>query len=231
MASALPTLVDDGGFAAGRIQPVNYTPVDGDFALVIGSDLPDKIRDVAVGDAFGCYQDVDLTNYDRISFAYSFRQTEGSSAASVRGLETTYPVALTGTDTLQLAIDGGSTQEITFAATDSELEEVVDRINATLSVAVASADNGQLKITSNSTGTGSSVEVVGGTVYALLGFSLGTVTGVYVTFRFAFEIDGVEFYSAQPATDEIVTYVRRTINVQHLTGTKTLTWYLEAVVS
>lgn len=232
MATGVPSTLGEGaGFTAGRIQPANYSPVDGDWALVLGSDLPGKVRDVVVGEASGIEQDVDLTSHDRVFFAYAFRQTEGKSAASRRGLETTYPVLLTDTDTIEIDVDGAGTKVVTFAATDTTLEDVVARINLALTTGTASADNGQLKITSDTTGASSTVEIVGGTVYALLGHALGTTTGEHVTFRFVFEIDGSEHYSDQPAAGEEAIFVRRTINVYHLTGTQTLRWYLEVVAA
>jgi hypothetical protein len=229
MADAAPTLFEDLGFGAGRIQPVNYDPVDGDYAFVVGSDLPGKIRDVAVGEKAGLERDVDFTSIKLITFAVAVRQTEGSSAGARRGLQASYPMAFTTGDDIKLKVNGGSEQTITFQDTDNSLEEIVDRCNATLTGAVASADNGQLKFTSSTTGTGSSIEITGGTVYTDLGHSLGTTSGERVTFNLVFEIDGVEHYSLQPAASAEIEYVERSVNVQHLTGTKTLRWYLEAV--
>jgi hypothetical protein len=229
MATAASTLFEGAGFTAARIQPVNYDPVDGDWVLCVGSDLPGTIREVAVGDVVGLDQDVDLTSVTMVTFAVGFRQTEGSSSAARRALQASYPMAFLATDTIKLKVDGGSEQTITFATTDNSLEEIVDRCNATLTGAVASADNGQLKFTSNTTGTGSSIEITGGTVYTDLGHTLGTTTGEHVTFEFKFEIDSVEYYSLTPAAGDETEYVKRAVNVQHLTGTKTLRWYLEAV--
>jgi hypothetical protein len=229
VADAPPTLIEGAGFTAARIQPVNYTPVDGDWVFCIGSDLPGMERVVAVGELAGIQQDVDLTSVTKITYAVALRQTEGTSAAARRGLETLYPVYFLATDTIKLKVDGGSEQTITFAATDNSLEEIVDRCNATLAGAVASADNNQLKFTSDTAGAGSSIEITGGTIYAALGHSLGTTAGEYVTFRFVFAIDGDVVHEYQPSAGDEINYAARTANVYHLTGTKTLAWYLEAV--
>lgn len=229
MANAPPTLIAGAGFTAGRIQPTNYVPVDGDWVFCIGSDLPGMERVVAVGEQAGIQQDVDLTSVTRISYAVALRQTEGESAAARRGLEIYYPVYFLATDTIKLKVDGGSEQTITFATTDNSLGQIVDRCNATLVGAVASADNGQLKFTSDTAGVGSSIEITGGTIYSKLGHALGTTTGEHVTFRFVFEIDGDVFHEYQPAAGDEINYAARTANVHHLTGTKTLAWYLEAI--
>jgi hypothetical protein len=229
VADAPPTLIEGAGFTAARIQPVNYEPVDGDWVFCIGSDLPGMERVVAVGELAGIQQDVDLTDVTKISYAVALRQTEGASAGARRGLEILYPVYFLATDTIKLKVDGGSEQTITFATTDNSLAEIVDRCNATLVGAVASADNGQLKFTSDTTGTGSSIEITGGTIYQKLGHTLGTTAGEHVTFRFVFEIDGIAYHEYQPAADDAIDYAARTANVYHLTGTKTLAWYLEAV--
>ena len=88
------------------------------------------------------------------------------------------PFALTDGMTLQLAIDGGGTQTITFSAGDfpdisnATGFDVKKVINEQLTGATAEALFGFLKITSD-TLAGSSVEVVGGTALAVLGFTAG----------------------------------------------------------
>ena len=85
--------------------------------------------------------------------------------------------------TLQLAVDGGSTQTIAFAAVDfidieaALLSEVLNVVNAGLSGATAIDQAGALGIRSNSYGTGSEVEIIGGTARAALGFDVETVNG------------------------------------------------------
>ena len=88
------------------------------------------------------------------------------------GINGVYPTGFSGGETLQVAVDRGSTQTITFQAADQTLALVVDRINATLTGAVASAagdDGDELKIETNSKGLNSLLEIVGGTGVAQLG--------------------------------------------------------------
>jgi hypothetical protein len=66
------------GQLAGRIQPVGWTPPDGDWVILIGSE---NIRDedVALGDKDGFEQSIDLTSVDLIRWAMRFRQTTSTT--------------------------------------------------------------------------------------------------------------------------------------------------------
>jgi len=97
------------------------------------------------------------------------------------------PFALADLDVLTVKIDGGAVQSITFptaafvAIATATAEEVAAVINAALSGASASATSGGTKvtITSDKRGTGSSVEVTGGTANAAgkLNFSIAVISG------------------------------------------------------
>lgn len=92
-----------------------------------------------------------------------------------------------GDVTLQIKVDGGGTQTITFTSGDfasyaaCTAQEVVNKINASLTGALASVSSNKVKITSNTFGSTSSIEIVGGTAnHATLGlnFQLGVASGV-----------------------------------------------------
>jgi hypothetical protein len=93
--------------------------------------------------------------------------------------------ALTDGFTLTVKIDGGSVQTITFDTAEfaaigaATAEEVAAVIAAEITGAQVSVTSGGTKvtITSDTQGTGSSVEVTGGTANAALGFSTTPVAG------------------------------------------------------
>jgi hypothetical protein len=62
------------GFNSGRIQPVNYTPVDGDYVLCIGSDELGLEIEMAIGDSAAFEQSINLTNVTLVTFSLRFRQ-------------------------------------------------------------------------------------------------------------------------------------------------------------
>ena len=71
--------------------------------------------------------------------------------------------------TLVLKIDGGANQTITFTGAEAVVADVINTINATLVGASAVLAVAQVDIISDTFGTGSSVEVVGGTALAQIG--------------------------------------------------------------
>lgn len=76
--------------------------------------------------------------------------------------------------TLKLKVDGGSEQELTFVTADPiAIDDLVDEVNGQLTDAVASEDTGALRITSSTLGTGSSIEITGGTALTELGLTNG----------------------------------------------------------
>jgi len=105
----------------------------------------------------------------------------GYSASVVCVNAETY--TFTGTETLKLKIDGGAEKETTaFVAGDDTAAEVASRINTDLSQygltakAVTVGPATFVHIESNSTGSGSSIEVTGGTANTELGFPLAEFT-------------------------------------------------------
>lgn len=97
---------------------------------------------------------------------------ETDEAATILGTVLS-PFTLNGL-TLKLKVDNGDEQEIPFVTADPiAIDDLVDDINALLTGATASEDTGALRITSNTLGTGSSIEITGGTALVALGFTNG----------------------------------------------------------
>jgi hypothetical protein len=69
---------------AGRIQPTGWTPPDGDWCILIGSEDPDKEDDIEIGDKFGFSQDIDLTSVTLITFAMQFRNTTPATSVDFK---------------------------------------------------------------------------------------------------------------------------------------------------
>jgi len=97
----------------------------------------------------------------------------------------TYDFSAGGSETLTVKIDGGAVQTISFPDSDfaapaaATAEEVAQSINAQIVGAFATVTTAGTKvtITSDKRGTGSGVEVTGGSANALLSFSTAPVTG------------------------------------------------------
>lgn len=94
----------------------------------------------------------------------------------------TYPTAFAGGETLDLEIDG-VVFTVTFDVADQLLADVIKRINAAsafngIDGLIASNASSQLRLTSQETGSGSQVSVVGGTGRATLGLAVGETLGV-----------------------------------------------------
>lgn len=80
-----------------------------------------------------------------------------------------------GTKTLIVSIDGAPQQTVTFA-TPADQADLLQQVNNQLGGSYGSAATG-LKLASRSSGTASSVEIVGGTALSALGFTAGKTTG------------------------------------------------------
>lgn len=106
-----------------------------------------------------------------------------AATAASRDSAGTWPVTLVDGQTLTVAIDGGAAQSVVFAtsnfvdisaATEAEVAAV---LNAGLVGALASVVSGQVRIASDRKGTGSGVNVTGGSSNAALLFTTGNVAG------------------------------------------------------
>ncbi|KKN87421.1 hypothetical protein LCGC14_0258760 [marine sediment metagenome] len=103
--------------------------------------------------------------------------TFDAAAASRSGGTGSYPTGWGGGETLLLKIDGGIVQTITFSAAASLVGDVIDEINAQLVGGFADEDGGEVRITSDRKGTGSYVEITGGTGRADIDMDVGVTQG------------------------------------------------------
>jgi phage tail sheath protein FI/limonene-1,2-epoxide hydrolase len=93
------------------------------------------------------------------------------------------PYTLSNGQTLTVSIDGGAVQTVTFLTSEfsniaaATRAEVVAVLNAKLSGASASDTGSAVRITSDRRGTGSGVNVTGGTANTALVFTTGNVAG------------------------------------------------------
>jgi hypothetical protein len=106
-----------------------------------------------------------------------------NAAAAVRTAATTGPYALSNGQTLTVKIDGGAVQTITFATGNfvaigaATAAEVAAVISAGLAGALVDVNANAPRITSETVGTASHVEVTGGTANGALGFATAVVNG------------------------------------------------------
>ena len=92
-----------------------------------------------------------------------------AAAATILGTETS-SFTLNGL-TLKLKVDEGSEQTITFVSADPiNVDDVVTFINDNLTGATATEDSGAVRLSSDTTGTSSTLEITGGTALTELGF-------------------------------------------------------------
>jgi flagellar hook-associated protein FlgK len=136
--------------------------------------------------------------------------TFGSENAVIAG--GTFPAALTNGSTLQLAVDGGAAQTITFNATDfanigaATAAEVAAVINTQATGVTASVVDGRLVIGSNTTGTNSSLAITdgAGAPAAALGIPLtasGASSGVSVSVSGSSASAGPDTFTFKPTGD------------------------------
>jgi hypothetical protein len=103
--------------------------------------------------------------------------TFDAAAGARTGSGGTYSTGFVGGETLLPKIDGGTVQTITFTSGAQTLAQVIDEINPQLVGGYADEVGGELRITSDKLGTGSGVEVTGGTGAATLGMGVGATAG------------------------------------------------------
>lgn len=107
MSEASPLLGPQCGFHAGRIQPSGYTPQDGSYALVLGSDIAGQYADLDTGDFIHFRQDLDLTGVTLLTFAVRVRMP----SADPSGLGFQVRVAVGGSIWWDASVDPGSAIE------------------------------------------------------------------------------------------------------------------------
>lgn len=126
-----------------------------------------------------------LTLIINVDGAGNTTATFNATAASRTSTTGTYN--LTNGQTLTFSINGGTVRTATFLTanfvdiTAATPQEVVNVLNATIATydmgGVASVSANAVKITSNRLGTGSAVNVTGGTANSALSFTTGSVSG------------------------------------------------------
>ena len=101
--------------------------------------------------------------------------TFAATRATRPGGAPTLPPA--ASSTLLLRIDGGSVQTVTFAGTEATIADVALAINAQITDGFAAVNGANVDISSDTRGTGSSVQITGGTALVAIGHTVGTTTG------------------------------------------------------
>lgn len=79
--------------------------------------------------------------------------------------------------TLEIAINSGETQLITFSSTPTDLASTIIELNSFLRFANAYANTGEIDIRSDLRGSDSKVDIIGGTALTILGHAVGASAG------------------------------------------------------
>lgn len=103
--------------------------------------------------------------------------TFNATAGARTGAAGTFPTLFAGGETLTLKIDGGALQTIIFTVGAQTNAQVEAEINGSIVGAQCTLSGGQIRITSDKRGLGSSVEIVGGTGRATIGLAIGLTQG------------------------------------------------------
>ena len=173
----VPFLTQRPGIEQGRVQTTNFVPTEGDWAMVLGSDIPGHEREFSVGDRFDVVQtDAPIAAAKLIRFRGKWRGPSRMPAIA----QATELYALVDSQTILLRVDGGTVQTITFttaqfvAIGSARADEVVPAINSQITGATASVTSpGAVQILSDTSGRRSRVEITGGTAAALSMAELG----------------------------------------------------------
>lgn len=97
-----------------------------------------------------------------------------AATAQITAAAAVYPVSVGGL-TLELVVDRGGLQVVTFTDADLTLQDVIDRVNSAVAAPVASDASGQLRLSSLRQGWGGAIEVVGGSALSQLGLPAAVV--------------------------------------------------------
>lgn len=160
---------DEGGFELITVRQVNYSDLDDVTSFTGGVSSRTHITDglaataatkdgaaqtyvLTPGATFGL--DVDNVGVATVTF---------DAAAGYIDDTTTYPVADQVGLTFSVTLDGGTAQLITFAATTTTAQQVINEVNNQIVGGYATDQGGQVRIVSDKKGTGSSVAITAGT--------------------------------------------------------------------
>jgi phage tail sheath protein FI len=187
LAYAVQGFFINGGTQCYVGRLAHYTDPDDPLTIVgatantgtdIESDLGDASPAQVIGTALPTYDlepgwtlNIDLNNGGVLIATFT------ATAGARTGVAGTFPTLFAGGETLTLAIDGGATQTIIFTAAASLAADVVAEINAQIVGAQAEVSGGEVRIRSDRRGTGSSVNIIGGTGRATIGLAIGSTSG------------------------------------------------------
>jgi hypothetical protein len=160
----------NAGESATQATSVTLGPSDNEVAVRVST--PHSVR-VALGDALLGASVVAVVS-----------RTEWILTSTVAGLFGTRDFSSTPAvagdfngKTLQLSVDGGATQTVTFGATDEALSELVSKINAQTTGLTASAVGSVVYLVSDTASSTASITVVGGTTTAVGAAFIGFLPG------------------------------------------------------
>lgn len=182
---------EEGGQRCWVVRTLHYTDVsDSNTATGVAADLDLATGATApsggtvLGTNIGPF---DLTPGDTLILSIdgggNLTATFNATAASRQSGAENF--ALSNGQTLTVAIDGGAVQTIAFLTSEfvsigaATAEEVANVINAKITGAQATVTSGgtRVTITSDRLGTGSGVNITGGTANGVLGFTTGNIAG------------------------------------------------------
>lgn len=146
------------------VGSVSFNPL----AYVNGGGLDGQTFAMAAGDT------LEVTTEAGNAVSAGIAATAAVAAGSSQAFAT-----ISSGDTFGISVDGGNVINIVFAATDVDQSSVIDKINATVGLPVASVNATEVDLTSIIEGTGGSIvltEVTSG-VLAKIGHSAGTSAG------------------------------------------------------
>lgn len=217
------------GSRSGRIQPVSWSPTDGDYALALGADDQGVKVEAKDGDYVEWQQTVDLTSLTLLTFSCFLRQSVGTSKARYTGRVVQYPTGFAGGETLDVTLDalGGDplVANVVFQATDQDADAVVSRIQSYIPTTRGTVwhDQGSIRIESALSGYYSRVHVTGGTAVTALGMPVGFNIGARVSFKLSIMFGAATLFEAPVLEDgETIDRQTYTINVASVSGSDTL---------
>lgn len=102
--------------------------------------------------------------------------TWAGTAGSVTGTGGTF-TTFTGGESISIAVNGGAATSIVFQPGDNTIAAIISRINLVLGATIATNNAGQIKLTSPTFGTGSTIAVTAGAATTTLGLGAAAVAG------------------------------------------------------